>query len=50
MNGAVAEVDAQFAVEDDEGLVGFRMVMPDEIAFKPRNLELVIIEFSHDLR
>src|SRR6185312_14862586 len=45
---AVAEIDAQLAVEDDEGLVGVLVVVPDEIAFEPHQLELVVVHLGDD--
>src|SRR5258708_39976729 len=47
--GAVPEVDAQPAFEDDERLVRVLVVMPDEVAFQPHDLELVVVHLRDDL-
>src|SRR5580765_878584 len=36
---AVPEIDAQRAVDDDEALVGVLVVVPDEVALQPDDLE-----------
>ena len=47
MRTAVAEVDAQLAFHHDEGLVGVGVRMPDEIAFQPNDLELVVVQLGN---
>src|SRR5262249_36705901 len=47
---AVAEINAQFAVDDDEGLVGVRMAVPNEVALQLHDLELVVVHLRDDLR
>src|SRR5262249_32662723 len=47
---AIAEVDPQNALQHDERLVRILMVVPDEVAAEPDDLELVVIHFGNDLR
>src|SRR5664279_4391742 len=50
VHGAVAQINSQGALEDDERLVGVLVIMPNEIALQPDDLELVVVHFRHDLR
>lgn len=43
---AVAEIDAQATGEDDEGLVGVGVAVPDEVAFDLHQLELVVVHLG----
>ena len=49
-DGAVAKIDPQNAIEDDERLVRILMIMPDEVALQLDDLELVVIHFGNDSR
>jgi len=46
VDGAVAEIEAQMAFEDEEGLVGVFVMMPDEVALKFDELELVVVHLG----
>src|SRR6266850_2179548 len=46
---AVAEVKHHLAVEDDENLVGVRVLVPDEVALDPGQLEVVVVHLGDDL-
>lgn len=46
MHRAVAEIDAQATGEDDEGLVGVGVAVPDEVAFDLHQLELVVVHLG----
>jgi len=50
MDRAVAKIDPQNAIEDDEGLVGVLVIVPDEIALELHDLELIVVHFGDDLR
>jgi hypothetical protein len=41
LDRAVAKIDAQLAVDDDERFIGFLMVMPDQVALELHDLELI---------
>src|SRR4051794_33479761 len=43
--GPATKMDMQFAIQHDEGLISITMLMPDELAFEPSHLELVVIHF-----
>jgi hypothetical protein len=45
VDGAFAKIDPQIAFNNYECLVGLRMIMPDEIALQPYDLELVVVHF-----
>src|SRR6266851_2778848 len=49
-DGAVAKIDPQIALDDEERLVGIAVVMPDEIALQPDDLELIIVHLGDDPR
>src|SRR5262249_13636979 len=48
-NRTVAKIDPQNAVQDDERLVRVLVIMPDEVALQPDDLELVVVHFGDDL-
>jgi hypothetical protein len=50
MDRAVAKIDPQIAVDHDERLIGIRVVMPNEIALQPHDLELIVVHLGDDLR
>jgi hypothetical protein len=50
LNGAVAKIDPQRAVEHDERLVGVVVIVPDEVALQLDDLELIVVHLSNDLR
>jgi hypothetical protein len=47
-DGSVPEVNAEGAFEDEKGLVGVGVRVPDEFAFEADDLELVIVHFGND--
>src|SRR5262249_46768095 len=47
---AIAKVDPQDALQHDERLVRISMVVPNEVAVKSDDLELVVVHFGNDLR
>ena len=49
INMTIPEIDAQSPFQNDKRLIGIVMVMPDKIALKFYQLELVTIHFSDDL-
>jgi hypothetical protein len=49
-NGSIPEIDAKFTFQHKEGFIGLRMIVPDEIAFDPDDLELIVVEFGNDPR
>ena len=48
-DGAVLKLDVHAAFDDDEHFVGVAVVVPDELALKFHQLELVVVHFSDDL-
>lgn len=49
MNPPVAEVDAQFPFDDNEGLVGFGVFVPYKITLQFHDFELVVVHLGNDL-
>src|SRR5262245_42553855 len=47
---AIAEVDAERSIQDDEGLVRIFVVVPDEVALQLDDLELIVVHLGDDLR
>lgn len=47
-DGAVPKDDAQVSVEDQEGLVGVLVAVPDKIALNTDQLELVVVQLGDD--
>jgi hypothetical protein len=50
VNGAIPEVDPQMAVDDNEGLIGLRVIVPDKVAVQANQLELIIVHLRNDAR
>src|SRR5260370_458945 len=50
VNGTVAKIDPQIAVDYDETFVGIFVIVPNEVALELHDLELVFVHFSDDLR
>src|SRR6516162_8382168 len=50
MNRAIAEIDSQSTLEDDEGLIRILVIVPDEVTLKLHELELVVVHLGDDLR
>jgi len=50
MHHAVAKIDPQLALNDEERLVGFLVVVPDEVALQFDDFELVIVHLGNDFR
>src|SRR5262245_40600829 len=46
----VPEVDTQRPLDNQECFVRFRMIVPDEVALKPDELELVVVHLGDDAR
>ena len=47
---AVAELDRQPALDDEEEVVGLGMGVPDELALRLRDLKLVVVQIPDDPR
>ena len=45
----VPKANLHLALDHDEGLVGVVMVVPNKVALKLDELELVVVEFGDDL-
>jgi len=43
--GPATKMDMQFAIQHNEGLISIGMLMPDEFAFEPDYLELIVVHF-----
>jgi hypothetical protein len=50
MNRAVVEIYSQLSIDNDKCLIRFRVILPDKVAFKLNDLELVLIHFCNDFR
>src|ERR1043166_7767370 len=50
MHRAIAKIDPQFALDDEERLIGLLVIMPDEVALQLHDFELVVVHFGDDLR
>ena len=50
VNTAVAEVDSQPPLDDNESLVSVPVIVPEEIALQFDDLELIVVHFRDDLR
>src|SRR5262249_9713346 len=46
----IAKIDPQSALEDDERLIRVLVIVPNEVALQPHELELVVVHFGDDLR
>src|SRR5262249_34570832 len=46
----IAKIDPQSALQDDERLIRMLVIMPNEVALQPHELELVVVHFGYDLR
>src|ERR1700693_3458977 len=49
MHRAVAEIDAQIALDDDERFVRILVIVPDEVALQLDDLEVIVVHFGDDL-
>jgi hypothetical protein len=49
LDRAVAKIDPQNAVENNERLIGVFVIMPDKVALQLHDLELVVVHFGDDL-
>jgi hypothetical protein len=45
----VTKIDPQNALDDNERLIRVLVIVPDEIALQPYELELVVVHFGYDL-
>src|SRR5580704_16551331 len=50
MHGAVAKIDAQFAIENQKRLVSLGVIMPDEVALDTDDLELIFVHLRNNAR
>src|ERR1051326_8354761 len=50
MHRAVAKIDPQLALDDQERLVGLLVIVPDEVALQLDDFELVVVHFGDHLR
>jgi hypothetical protein len=49
LDRAIAKIDPQHAVKDNERLVGLLVIVPDEVALQLHDLELVVVHLGDDL-
>jgi hypothetical protein len=47
---AIAEIDPENTFQHNEGLIRMLVIVPDEVALKLDDLELVVVHFGYDLR
>jgi hypothetical protein len=50
VDGAIAKVDPEHALQDNKRLVRIPVIVPNEIALQFDDLELVVVHFGYDLR
>jgi hypothetical protein len=49
VNRAIAKIDPQNALEDDEGLIGILVIVPDEVTLQSYDFELIVVHFGDHL-
>jgi hypothetical protein len=49
MGAGITKIDGQLPLQDDEGFVSLRMLVPDEVALELHQLELVVVHLGDDL-
>src|SRR5262245_66131844 len=50
LDRTIAKIDPQNALEDDERLIRMLVIVPNEVALQPHELELVVVHFGYDFR